>query len=428
MLSRSHASEAHSVSSCICDGGPPIVVPVYMNVSLPPKVILRPSFVSMAAVFASFAAWLFPSFGVLRKGFGERAHVNVSSCVVLASWYLLIFMSFTVGEKLGRTKVFRSSGLRERMFSLDSDLLYYIFSLLTAIGMATTLIKIFQSLSLQQAIVFVALGQANSLKEALYEDYAVGIVSLRYLVLYSASIALYRIIRWKSYSPLNILNILMLGVAALVLGSRLILVAALLSVVFVLSFGKRSIRFSIPKLIILGALLFLILAGLNFSRNAAYYEDRKLSFGLAGVSEIVAYLGGPFQGAIGSASVVDQLVAGGDLTFRNYVDVEINLTTDSAFVHLHEQFGYASWAYIAVICLFMGFVFEFLASLGKTFFLLPCGAILYGSAELWRLDLFHQGIFIVWFVLGIGLPVFLIGCQRLFALIGGFVPMGRSVG
>jgi hypothetical protein len=390
-----------------------------MNISLPPRVILKPSVVSMAAMFASLAAWLFPSFGVLRKGFDYPARVDFSSCVVLACWYLLIFMSFTVGEKVGRLIVLRRSALRERLFYLDSNLLYYILSFLSAIGIATTLIKIFQSLSLQQAIVFVALGQANSLKEALYEDYSIGLVSLRYLVLYSASIALYRIIRWRSFRPLNIFNVLMLGITALLLGSRLIFIATLLTVVFLLSFGKKSIRFSIPKLTIFATLLFLILSALNFSRNANYYERNKLSFGLAGVSEILAYLGSPFQVAIGSAPVVDQLVAGGDQTYRNYVDEEINLNTNSAFVHLHEQMGYVSWGYIAAICLFMGFVFEVLASLGKTIFLLPCGIILYGSAELWRLDLFHQGIFIVWFVMGIGLPVFLIGGRRLLVILGG---------
>jgi hypothetical protein len=390
-----------------------------MNISLPPRVILKPSVVSMAAMFASLAAWLFPSFGVLRKGFDYPSRVDFSSCVVLACWYLLIFMSFTVGEKVGRLIVLRRSALRERLFYLDSNLLYYILSFLSAIGIATTLIKIFQSLSLQQAIVFVALGQANSLKEALYEDYSIGLVSLRYLVLYSASIALYRIIRWRSFRPLNIFNVLMLGITALLLGSRLIFIATLLTVVFLLSFGKKSIRFSIPKLTIFATLLFLILSALNFSRNANYYERNKLSFGLAGVSEILAYLGSPFQVAIGSAPVVDQLVAGGDQTYRNYVDEEINLNTNSAFVHLHEQMGYVSWGYIAAICLFMGFVFEILASLGKTIFLLPCGIILYGSAELWRLDLFHQGIFIVWFVMGIGLPVFLIGGRRLLVILGG---------
>ena len=390
-----------------------------MNISLPPRVILTPSVVSMAAMFASLAAWLFPSFGVLRKGFDSPSRIDFGSFVILACWYLLIFMSFTVGEKVGRQIVLRRIALRERLFHLDSNFFYYIFSLLSAIGIATTLIRIFQLLSLQQAIVFFALGQANSFKEALYEDYSIGLVSLRYVVLYSASIALYRIIRWRSFGPLNILNVLMLGITALLLGSRLIFIATLLTVVFLLSFGKRSIRFSIPKLIIFATLLFLILSALNFSRNVNYYERNKLSFGLAGFSEILAYLGSPFQVAIGSAPVVDQLVAGGDQTYRNYVDEEINLNTNSAFVHLHEQMGYVSWVYIAAICLFMGFVFEVLASLGKTVFLLPCGIILYGSAELWRLDLFHQGIFIVWFVIGIGLPVCLIGGRRLLVILGG---------
>jgi hypothetical protein len=389
-----------------------------MNISIPPRVILKPSVVSMAAVSASVAAWLFPSFGVLRKGFDSPAHVEFSSCVVLACWYLLIFMSFNLGEKAGRMIALRESAARGRVFNLDSNTLYYIFSFLSAIGIATTLIKIFQLLSLQQAIVFVVLGQANSLKEALYEEYSIGFVSLRYLVVYSASVALYRIIRRRSLRPLNILNVFMLGATAL-LSSRLILIATLLIVVFLLSSGKRSIRFSVPKLTLFAAILFLILSVLNLSRNLDYYERNRLSFGLAGVSEIVAYLGSPFQVAIGSAAVLDHLVAGGGETYRDYVDVEANLNTNSAFVHLHEQMGYGSWPYIAAICLFMGFVFEFLASFGKTVFLLPCGTILYGSAELWRLDLFHQGIFIVWFVMGIGLPVFLIGGTRLLAILGG---------
>ena len=65
----------------------------------------------------------------------------------------------------------------------------------------------------------------------------------------------------------------------------------------------------------------------------------------------------------------------------------------------------------------MGFLFQFLLSFGKTILLLPAGAILYASAELWRLDLFHQGIFIVWIVIGLGLPFFLITGKHLFAFV-----------
>jgi len=397
-----------------------------MNIALPPNAVLKPSIISMAAMFASLAAWLFPSFGVLRKGFESPSRIDFTSFVVLASWYFLIFMSFTIGEKLGRLNVFRRTVVPGRALSLNSNLLYYSFSFLSAIGIATTLVRIFQLLSLQQAMIFVVLGQANQFKDALYEDYSVGIVSLRYLVLFSASIALYRIIRWKSFGPLNLLNVLMLGITALLLGSRLIFIATLLMVVFLLGYGKRSIQFSVSKLIIFAAIIFLILSALNFSRNASYYERNNLSFGLAGVSEILAYLGSPFQAAIGSAPVIDQLVAGGDQTYRNYVDEEEVLNTNSAFVHLHEQMGYISWVYIAAICLFMGFVFEVLASFGKTILLLPCGVILYGSAELWRLDLFHQGIFIVWFVIGIGLPVSLIAGWRLLVFLGDGTRLGNG--
>lgn len=389
-----------------------------MRISIAPTVMLKPSFVSMAAMFASLAAWLFPSFGVLRKGFEYPSRITFNSLVVLSCWYLLIFMSFAIGEKAGRLIVHRRSASVENFIDLDANFLYYVFSVLSALGLTVTIVRIVQLLSMQQIIVFIVLGQINSLKDAVYEDYSIGIVSLRYLVLFPASIALYRMIRWRSFSFLNVFNVLMLVAATLFLGSRLMLVATLLTVVFLIGFGKRSMRISFSRWIIVATVIFLILSGLNFSRNADYYESHDLSFGLAGVSEILAYLGAPFQAAIASAPVTDQLVAGGDQTFRDYADVETNLNTDSAFVHVQEQMGYAGWVYISAICLFMGFVFEALASLGKTFFLLPCGAILYGSAELWRLDLFHQGIFIVWFVMGIGLPLFLIGGRRVLSFMG----------
>ena len=398
-----------------------------MNIPWPSRAILRPSVVSMTAMFGSLAAWLFPSFGVLRKGFNNPARLDFGAFVVLACWYMLIFMSFSIGEKAGRLMVLRKKAPRGNLFDLDSNFVYGAFTLLSTIGIASTVFSIFRSLSLQQALVFIALGQGNSLKEALYENYSVGVVSLRYLVLYSASIALYRIIRFKSYSAVNIFNIVMLGVSTLLLGSRLIFIATLLTATLILTLGKSVVRISITKTIALVTSLFLILGVANFARNKEYYERNGLTFVEAGVSEIIAYLGSPFQVAVGSASVTEQLAAGGDQTYRNYVDEEVNLNTNSAFVHLHEQIGYASWVYISGICLFMGFVFEALRSLGRTIFLLPCGAILYGSAELWRLDLFRQGIFIVWFIIGIGLPAFLMVCQSLFGFIGGVDTVAKPV-
>jgi hypothetical protein len=391
-----------------------------MTLPFPSRLILKPSVVSMGAVSISFFAWLFPSFGALRKGFDYPARFTFDAFVVLSCWYLLIFLSFSIGEKFGSLWNLGNRSTKNNLFDLNSNVLYYAFTVLAALGTAATLFRIFRTLSIQQAIIFMSLGEGNSLKEALYEDYSVGFVSFRYLVLFSAAIALYRMIRFKSFTVINILNIVLLCIGTFLLGSRLIFIATLLTVFLLVTFNRNTIRISIAKTIIVVTIVFLLLSVANYARNKNYYESNRSSFLVAGVSEILAYLGAPFQAGIGSAPVVEQLAAGGDQTYRNYVDEEITLNTNSAFVHLHEQFGFASWPYIAFLCFCMGFVFEFLLSFGKTFLLLPAGAILYGSAELWRLDLFHQGIFIVWFVMGLGLPAFLIGCKRLFAFtLGG---------
>lgn len=388
-----------------------------MRIPISPKSILRPSVISMMAMCASFAAWSFPTFGILQKGYDQPSHLNLDAFVVLFCWYLLIFISFTIGEKLG--SIFQLWGIPSKrvLSDLDFNLFYYLFTLISVIGTVAGLIRIFQILPLPQAIAFIAAGQGNALKDALYEDYSIGVFSLRYLVMYPGSVAIYRIVRYRSFKLMNIFNILMLALSTLLFANRLVLVATFLTAIFLVSFETSSIRISIPKLVVISALIFTILAVLNYSRNKGYYDRNHLSFWSAGLSQTLAYLGSPYQAAIGSAPVTDQLVAGGDQMYRDYADEEIALNTNSAFVHLHEQMGYFSWPYVAAICLFMGFVFAFLASFGKTIFLLPCGAILYGSAELWRLDLFHQGVFIVWFVIGIGVPALIIGGQRLFSFL-----------
>ena len=398
-----------------------------MNLPMPSRAALRPSRFSMAAMLASFAAWLFPTFGVLNKGFDQPAHLDFTAFVILACWYLLIFMGFSIGEKTGQLKIFQNRSLSEELLSLESNLIYYSLTLLTTIGIVATLVRILTVLSLPQAFILMTLGEANELKEALYENYGVGLFSLRYVVLYSSAMALYRMIRWKSFTAINLFNILLLFVSTLLLGSRLIFVATILTTLLMLTFDKQVLKISLTKTLSAAGLLFLILSAANSLRNRNYYENLGLSFAQAGVSEIVAYLGAPFQVAIGSARFTEQLAAGGSETYRNYADEEVVRNTNSAFVHLHEQMGNFSWLYITGMCLFMGFLFEFLASLGKTLLLLPCGAILYASAELWRLDLFQQGIFIVWMVTGIGFPVLLIAGRRFFRFIGGSGGLGLRV-
>ena len=340
--------------------------------------------------------------------------------VVLACWYLLIFTSFFIGQKIAELALApRGCRLNSRLLNLDSNAIYLGFTLIGALGLGAMVTSILQNMTLARAIVFVSLGQANVLKDSIYEDYHIGIVSLRYVVLYPASVALYRMIRLKKYSLLNIFNVFMLALSSF-LSFRLILIAAVVTTSLLVTFDKKSVSLSVAKIALIAGGLFLVLSVLNLSRNAGYYKRNQLSFAAAGLSEIVAYLGTPFQTAVGAVNVTDELAAQGPGNpirgtepYRSYVDVGINYNTNSAFVALHQQMGYWCWPYVIVLCGFMGAVFTSLASLGKTYFLLPCGAILYASSELWRLDLFQQGTFIVWFVVGIGLPGFILAAEYL---------------
>lgn len=374
-----------------------------MKITLPVKNVFTPSSISMTAVTASFLAWSFPSFGVLRKGFVHPERLDMTSATMLLCWYGMIFVCFIIGQTIGSLAFRKELRPGDRLFSLDSNLFYAIFTAFAVLGIGSTVVRIFTVLPLQQALLFISLGQANELKDTLYQDYSIGLVSLRYLVLYPASIALYRIIRHKRYSLFNLFNVALLAVGTF-LSSRLILMATILVTAFLLTYGRRIVTIRIFKVSLIAGVLFLILALLNMSRNAGYYERNNMSFAVAGLSEILAYVGSPTQVAIGSAKVYDVLAAGLGDDYRDYTDIEINLNTNSAFTLLLQQMGYWEWPYFAGVCLVMGFIFSALASLGKTIFLLPCGAILYASAEIWRLDLFQQGTFIVWFAIGTGVP------------------------
>ena len=88
------------------------------------------------------------------------------------------------------------------------------------------------------------------------------------------------------------------------------------------------------------------------------------------------------------------------------MDIEEQINTPSAFVALHQQMGYLSWLYVAFVCSVSGFVFTRLVAKGATIYLLPAGSILYASAEIWRLNFFGLGIFMVLIVVGMGIPWF----------------------
>jgi len=362
---------------------------------------MKPSGIAFLAMLLSFCAWLCPDFGVLRKGFAIPEQPGALAWFILISWYLLIIASLILGERIGAFLAGRQP--RRSVPSIDSVGVYGIFTFLAAAGTFSTFFRILQTMSLPQAAIYIYLGQGNRIKNTLYDNYSAGIFSLRYLVVYSASLAVYRTIRFRRLTLLGVGNIILLAGTVLI-SSRLILVATLVTSLLLITWRKSSIRISLLRVAASIALVFAILSLLNASRNRNFYAKRDLSFTEAGISEIVTYLGSPFHVSLGAARRLDEITAGDPDLYREYIDIEPELSTNSAFLHLHAQMGYLAWPYVCGVCCFIGFIFARLSAFGRSCFLLPCGTILYASAELWRLDLFQQGIFVVWFVCGTGLP------------------------
>ena len=174
-----------------------------------------------------------------------------------------------------------------------------------------------------------------------------------------------------------------------------------------LNYDVRFQKIRVSRVLLIGALLFSILSVFNYSRNYGFYEERGQSFWSSGFAEIITYLGGSAQVELATAARTSDLVSGHEESYRELVDVEEQLNAPSAFVTLHQHMGYLCWLYIAVVCALFGFVFTHLVAKGKTIYLLPCGAILYAAADVWRINFFGQGIFIVLMVVGIGVPWFL---------------------
>ena len=365
--------------------------------------IFRPSSMAMLATTASFVAWLFPSFGFLVKGFNVPSEVTPLGFLVIVCWYSMVFSSLRLGEKFGRHVYGRYKNLVPNI-SLYSEKLYWLYFLLALVGVSATYEKVLGGLSLDQMIFYVASGYANNLKETLYEDYSAGIVSFRYLAMYVGGFSIYNIFFRKNYSIKFVLGMLLLFSVAL-LSSRLIFVSSVVLALFLRFYDQKILNIKIFNLVIFFFVAFVLLALLNYTRNSNYYAEGGLYFWGAGASSILTYLGSPFQVVIGVADNVEWITSQGFEAYRRYVDIDETLNSNSAFVAVHEQFGYWAWIYFSSILFFMGAVFAYCEKKGESGYLFLCGAILYASSEIWRLNLFGQGIFIVWFFCGIICPI-----------------------
>lgn len=380
--------------------------------------ILKPYNIVLITFFLSFLAWLFPDFGYLRKGFTIKEDITLFSLLLSFSWFGLIFLSSYFGFHFGKAN-FRKIKYIEKIkkhISFDRNSIYYIYTVIACIGVSSAFYKIYSELGIIGIFYSLSSASGNDLKESLYEEYSLGLLSLRYVVGLSGGISLFKLFILKQRGLIEFLNILLLLSSALI-SSRLTFVFSLL--VFATLYGRKfrwPTKSKLIRLVLVGFAIFTILSGYNYFRNYTFYRDYgTANFWGASISEIVTYLGAPFQVSLGIGNNIDRATievthehyfrGSDEYPYMKYVDIDPGLTTNSSFAELFVTMGFYSFPHIFLVTFFLSILLGLLANLKDNYLYLAYPVILYGFAELWRLDLFYRGIFITLLTVSLIVPL-----------------------
>jgi len=372
--------------------------------------VLRPSLLVLIPASLSAVVWLAPLGSSVRRGFVERAHLTLGGVVFLVVWYGVIGLAGEFGFALGRDRP--PLAVYERI----SDESYYrYFSLVALAGTGFTYASVAVKHPGLLTNAFTHL-QLNLVRAVI--PYSAGISTLRYATGVAGAIALYKIIVQRRIRTLDVANLVALLLAAAI-ASRLLIVLCGVILVGIIVRERPDARVSLKQLVLGACAFFLVLTPLNYYRNAHYYQtEYHLTSPLVmNAYEMTAYLGAPFQAAVGVASAanaptpstseaIQAAVAYGVPTyipvsrdavdasatsFRSYVDVDPALTTDSVLAALFSAMGWWSLPFIAVVAFLAGAVMGH-ASGYRSLASLAMIVVGYAFAETWRVYLFNAGI------------------------------------
>jgi hypothetical protein len=290
----------------------------------------------------------------------------------------------------------------DRVIGLESSSAYLALTIVGSLGFAFLMLFLVSQVGLSGIKTVLMEGQGNQLKDALYEDYSIGPLSLRYVVILSGGVGIFRLLSGISRSWMDFYNLMMLLLTALV-SSRLSLILGLFLGFGLFAVYHETIKVNLVKIGLLFGAIFVLLAIYNAARNINYYQARgNDNFLVAGFSEILAYTGAPFQGALVTGDYFNEVSSGRGVAM--YSGIEIELTTNSAFAELTEDIG--GWSFpVAILTSFLAaWLMGALTSQLNNYFALAYFILLYCFSEFWRIFMFYRGIVITLMVFAIGVP------------------------
>lgn len=355
------------------------------------KSVFTPYGVLLCTVLLSLIAWLIPDFGILRKGFSKPFSLFSFGFILAVLWYLSALFTALLSYSLALKKKL-SPHVFDHYATLEKKRPYVILTLFALTGCVASYIVILSSVGISTIFDYLTTGQANQLKYILYDDYSAGLLSLRYLSIQSCALAIFRRYFLKLKSRLDIINILLL-LSIVIISSRLSLIMMIFMCLILIASHSRSIKIKPFKIAAAGLVFFILLSVLSYTRNKGFYEAQGYGFWSAGVSEIVTYLGTPFQGAVAVGNKPDYILMHPN-NWTRYAYIEESLSTNSAFLQLYKSYGWNSFFVMLFTTAVFSYIAGFLKMQKNNYLYLSVLTILYAFAEFWRLYWFGSGIMI----------------------------------
>jgi hypothetical protein len=380
------------------------------------ETLVRPYTLLILGGGLSFLAWAIPWGSVVPAGVRGFAHSEtwtLDGMLFLLAWYGCFFVVTAAGFHVGRRIPALARAERVPWQS------YYVFlSILSLLGTIYSYGYVFAK---SPHVIGAALEhqQFNEVRRILPE--AAGVQTLRYAACLAGAVAIFELGR-RRLRALHVLNVVLLLMSAAI-ASRLSLVIATIVLAGLTARHLQSTPVSPRRLsgvVLLGAVaLFLVLAGLNYSRNAYFYRLNGVTNPLVmNVDEIVRYLGIPFQVGVAVANHVAQFpeapatvaagtrtfllptyltsnvpasVAHAELRYRSLVSIPPTQSTNSVLAQAYPVFGLYAFPLLG----FVAFVAAFIAghaSRYRSYAFIAGLVIAYCFSEWWRVYMFNQGI------------------------------------